>query len=119
MEDFITVQTKPAISILTEVELFSALSRKVREKGISRKDASRIASKFISHIDNFMYAVTSLEDHHYRLARDCIGLFKLPLKSLDAFHLAIASSENLTIVTSDRSLSNSAKVLGIDAILLE
>ncbi len=119
VEDFITVQTKPAISAFTEVEFFSALSRKVREKGINRKDANRIASKFISHVDNFMYTLTSIEDHHYRLARDCIGLFKLPLRSLDAVHLAIASSENLTSATADRTLSNSARVLGIDAILLE
>lgn len=119
VEEFITVQIKPAISALTEVELFSALSRNVREGGLDRKDASRIASKFISHVDNFMYTVMSLEDHHYRLARDWIGLFKLPLKSLDALHLAIASSESLTIVTADRNLSHSAKALGIEAILFE
>ena len=119
VEDFITVQLKPAISALTEVELFSALSRKVREEGMGRKDASRIASKFISHVDHFMYAFLSLEDHHYRLARDWIGLFKFPLRSLDALHLAIAASEKLTVVTADRNLSNSAKALGIGAILLK
>jgi uncharacterized protein len=60
-----------------------------------------------------------VEQHHYRLARDWIGLFKTGLKTLDALHLAIASAEELTLVTAYKGLSESAKALGADFILLE
>jgi predicted nucleic acid-binding protein len=45
-------------------------------------------------------------------------MFKLGLRTLDALHLAIASSEGFSIVTTDKSLSQSAKALGLNAMLL-
>jgi len=46
-------------------------------------------------------------------------MFKLSLRTLDALHLAIASSEGFSIVTTDKGLSKSAKGLGLDSILLD
>jgi len=117
-EKFLTTPRQPAISALTELELFSAISKKVRKGGISKKDASRIIATFISHKDNKLYTHLPVQLHHYTLARDWIALFKLGLKSLDALHLAIASSEELTIVSADRSLLRSAEVMGLNAICL-
>jgi predicted nucleic acid-binding protein len=119
VEAFISSHMQPAISALTEIEMFSAISRKVREKSIDRKDADRIAAKFMSHLDNDYFTYLPVEAHHFRLARDWIGMFKLSLKTLDSLHLAIASSEGLSIVTTDKSLSKSAKGLGLNTILLE
>jgi predicted nucleic acid-binding protein len=45
-------------------------------------------------------------------------MFKVNLRSLDALHLAVASSEGLAVVTTDQSLSKSAKALGLNAMLL-
>lgn len=117
-EEFLTTHSQPAISALTELELFSAVSRKIREGGLSKRDANRIVATFISHTDGRFYTYLPVQLHHYRLARDWIGLFKLGLKSLDALHLAIASSEGLTIVSGDRNLSKSAEALGLKVILL-
>jgi predicted nucleic acid-binding protein len=47
-----------------------------------------------------------------------MGLFRYPLRTLDALHLAVASSENLKLVTIDKNLSKSAKALSIDVMLL-
>jgi hypothetical protein len=47
VEAFITAQRQLAISALTEIEMFSALSRKVREKAMDRHDAGRVTAKFI------------------------------------------------------------------------
>jgi len=118
-EAFLTEHVQPAISALTELELFSAISRKVREKGMNHKDAGRVTAKFVAHLDNHYYRYLSIEAHHFRLARDWIGMFKLNLRSLDALHLAVASSEGLAIVTIDQRLSKSAKGLGLNSILLE
>jgi len=118
-EEFLTAHMHPCISALTEVELFSAVSRKVREGGMNRKDAGRIIARFIAHINKNFYEYLTMEQHHYRLARDWIGLFEPGLKSLDALHLAVASAEGLTIVTADGRLSKSAKALALHSILLE
>ena len=118
-EAFLTGHIQPAISALTELELFSAILRKVRGKGMDRKDAGRVTARFVAHLDNHYYTFLSVEAHHFRLARDWIGMFKLNLRSLDALHLAMASSEGLTIVTTDQRLSKSAKALALNAVLLD
>ena len=117
-ERFLTTHLQPAISALTELELFSAVSRKVREGGINKRDGNRIIATFVSHVDSKFYTYFPVQQHHYRLARDWIGLFKFGLKSLDALHLAIASSEELTIVSADRNLLRSAEALGLNMMVL-
>jgi uncharacterized protein len=119
VEAFITAQRQPAISALTEIEMFSAISRKVREKSMDRHDAGRVMAKFISHLDDHYFTYLPVKPQHFRLARDWIGMFKLSLTTLDALHLAIASSEGLSIVMTDKSLLKSAKGLGLNSILLE
>lgn len=119
VERFLMAQKRPAISLLTEVELFSALSKKIRGKEMNRRDASKVSARFLTHLDNDYYTNIPVETHHYRLARDWIGLFNTDLKSLDALHLAISSAENLTLVTVGKSLFKSARALSRDAILLE
>lgn len=118
-EAFLMTQVRPAVSALTEVEFFSAVSRKVREKAIGRKEANRITAKFIAHLDAQYYSSLPVEIHHYRLARDWIGMFSFALRTLDALHLAISSSEGLDIVTADPGLFRSAKALSLNAIFLE
>jgi predicted nucleic acid-binding protein len=60
-----------------------------------------------------------VEPHHYRLARDWIGLFHTNLRTLDALHLAIAHAEGLTFVTADQELAESVKVLALDVMVLK
>ena len=117
-EAFITTQARPAISSLTELELFSAISRKIREGDMNRKDGSRIIAKFLSHLDELFYTKIPIEPHHSRLARDWIGQFITSLRSLDAIHLAIASSEGATLVTADEVLATSGETLAVDVTLL-
>ena len=118
-EKFLMSYLRPAISSLTEVEFFSAVSRKVRKKEIDIKDAARVTARFLTHLDSDNYTYISIEGHHYRLARDWVGMFKVELRTLDAIHLAVASSEGLTLLTSDQGLFKSARALAQEAILLE
>lgn len=117
-ETFLRIHLQPAISPLTEVELFSAISRKIREGTLSRDDGSRITHVFLSHRDAAFYRRIEMEDCHYQMARDWISQFNTPLRSLDAIHLAVASSGALTLVTADESLAKSAEILGINAVLI-
>ena len=119
VEAFLTTHVQPIISALTEIELFSAVSKKVRTKEMKRKDAGRVVARFLADMENGYYTYLPVEASYYRLARDWIGMFSLSLRTLDALHLAISSSEGLDIVTTDPGLFKSAKALSMKAILLE
>ena len=118
-ENFITDHARPAISNLTELELFSAISRKIREGNIDRKDGSRIIAKFLAHLDDLFYDRLPIESHHYTLSRDWIGRFTSPLRSLDAIHLAVASLSGSTLITADKGLAKSAELLSVDVYLIK
>jgi hypothetical protein len=113
VQEFLGEQVKPAVSSLTEVELFSAVARKVRAGELSQPDGNRILSKFLSHLDGNLFTVIPVEFHHWRLARGWIGLFSTPIRTLDALHLAIASVGDFVLVTSDQGLVRAAGTLGV------
>jgi len=115
VEEFILQATQPAISALTEVELFSAVSRKIRENFLSREDGNRIINQFEFHKKQSLYQWLPLYEKHYQTAKAWIAQFIAPLKTLDALHLAVASLNNLKLITSDKQLYDAAKLLGIEA----
>lgn len=118
-ESFLTANSQSAISDLTELELFSAVSRKVREGHLHKRHAAKIFAAFLSHLENRFYTVLPIDNRHYRLARNWIGLLNNSLRNLDALHLAVASFEGSTIVTSDHGLAKSAGILGIKVFLVK
>jgi len=117
-ERIILRSDKPSLSALTEVELASALSRKMREKEISQVDANRVITKFQSHLDQFLFKRIPLEREHYSLAFNWLIQLSIPLKTLDALHLAVAAGNNLQVITADRQLASSAQKLGLANKLL-
>ncbi|KOP23219.1 hypothetical protein AMR41_27445, partial [Hapalosiphon sp. MRB220] len=106
------------LSQLVEVELFSALSRRVRMREISQKEATGIVQRFQADLDSSFYTCIAVEPIHYNLAREWISRFETPLRTLDALHLAIASQNNIRLVTADEALAASAGVLGVEFQLL-
>ena len=115
VQDFLCEQARPVISPLTEVELFSAVARKVRAGELNPSDGNRILARFSSHIEKNLFTVTAVEPHPWRVARGWIGLFHTPLRTLDALHLALASTGDLVLATSDRHLARAAEALGVAA----
>ncbi len=81
------------------------------------KTARKISAKFLSHLEGKYFHSLPLAANHHRLAGSWIAQFTLPLKSLDALHLAVASCEDCSIVTFDHQLYQNAKNLDLDAIL--
>jgi predicted nucleic acid-binding protein len=117
-EDYLLSERRPAVSQLTEVELASAVSRKVRVKELPEKDGLRILDAFQSHIDALMYTYLILDSRHYQLARSWISRFSTPLRTLDALHLAVSATSDLELITADNRLAESASRLGIKAKLI-
>jgi uncharacterized protein len=80
-ESFLASNSQLAISNLTELEMFSVISRKVREGNLNKNSATRILATFLSHLNNQFYTLVSVDSRHYRLARDWIGLLNNSLRS--------------------------------------
>lgn len=118
VQKILSEQTGSALSLLTQVELTSAVAKKIRAKELSSEDGNRILAKFISHVDTGLFQIISVEDYHWQLAKNWIGLFTTPLRTLDALHLAIAANEELQLVTADKALFQAAETLGVNAGLL-
>ena len=117
-EKLILADGQPAVSALTEVELVSALARKIREGELSRENANHVLTEFQSHLNQFLFKRIPLERDHYSVAFHWLAQFTVPLRTLDALHLAVAAQDNLELVTADRQLSKSARKLGVRTRLL-
>jgi predicted nucleic acid-binding protein len=109
---------RPTISDLVEVEFFSALAKKVREKEMPAGEAARVGQQFLDHLQTGMYARLAVQRRHYETAREWLARFTFPLRSLDALHLALADAEGLRLATADRNLSRSARGLRLAVLLV-
>jgi predicted nucleic acid-binding protein len=111
-------QRRPAVSELGEVELVSAVARKLRRGELGRADAERIKAAFFSHLEGSFYTRSPLEGRHFRQARDWIGSFGSALRCLDALHLAVASTLGLPLATADEAQARGAAQLGLKVIFV-
>ena len=113
IQNLVRVQAQPVVSSLSEVELMSALSRKIREGGLSVTDGERIAALFSQHLADDLYHRIPVSEQHYQMARDWLRGFQTALRSLDALHLAVAAAADLQLVTADKALASAATHLGV------
>lgn len=84
VKQLVLTETELGLSQLVEVELVSALSRRVRMREISQEEAAAIVHKFQTDLNGGFYTSIALETTHYNLAREWISRFDTPLRTLDA-----------------------------------
>jgi uncharacterized protein len=106
------------ISQLTEVEFYSALSRKVRQRQLALDEAQQISIDFQADLEAGIYQRLKVEAVHYQLAREWIRRFDTALRTLDALHLAIASESKIMVTTGDIGLAQSGQALGLKVELV-
>ena len=117
-EEYIRSTGRPAISYLTRLEFFSALSRKVRE-GMAPEDGNRIIRQFEYHLtEQKLYRQLDIDEHHYTMAANWVAQFNTPLRSLDGLHLAVSSAAQLNLLTADIRLADAARFFGLEVTLL-
>ena len=117
-EAVLRAEMAPTISELTEVELFSAIARKVRQGELSSAHAGRIRALFSSHLEAGMYTHKIFKRSYFKLARDWLAMLDVPLRSLDCLHLALTSFEGLALVTADKAMAQVAEMVGVECELL-
>ena len=117
-EKIILHSKNPSISDLTELELASAVSRKIREKSLSRDDGGKIMALFQSHVSQGLFQKIAVEPDHFQIAKAWIAQFTTPLRTLDALHLAIAHTQRAFFFTSDLQLVKAARHFGVSVRLV-
>jgi uncharacterized protein len=110
--------TSLTISNLTEVEFYSALSRKVRQQQLTVDEAQQLATNFRADLAAGIYQRLSIEAIHYQIAETWISQFSTVLRTLDALHLATANAAQIRLVTGDIGLAQSAQILGLAVDLI-
>lgn len=117
-EEIILSVERPAVSLLTRLELISAVSRKIRE-GMAREEGQKIIRQFEQHLfKERLYQVLEIEEHHYTMAAGWIAQFSTPLRTLDGLHLAASCTAHLTLLTADIQLAQAAQFFGVDVMRL-
>ena len=108
-------RTDLVVSDLTVSELASALGRRCREGVLEASVAARIYRRLLSDLaDNLFSRVELIPDVHREAERMLLSSARIPLRTLDALHLALATaSEVRTILTFDRNLAKAAAGFGI------
>jgi predicted nucleic acid-binding protein len=99
----------PVISLLSEVEFASLISKKRRLKEINEGLAMEILDLFSAHVAEGSYRRISVTTEHFLTSRQLVAATHATLHTLDALHLSIAIRENLPLMTADRDLAKAAK----------
>lgn len=118
VDELLRQESDIAISDLTEVEFYSALSQKVRRRDLMLDEAQQIAGDFRSDLNSGIYRRLQVESVHYQQARNWISQFSTVLRTLDALHLAIGHTCQMKVVTGDIGLAKSGQVFGVDVELI-
>lgn len=110
---FVEPETGPfGISDLTGMEFASAMARRIR---IQLFDVDKARSALLA-FDRWVARAAIRNDitvDDLALASSFLRRLDLPLRTLDALHIAIAQRIGATLITFDNRMADSARVLGI------
>ena len=109
---------QPAISSLVGLEFASALARKVRTRELPVAAARAAIRTFRDHEESGLYRLLPLDAAHYARARRWIERLGVPLRTLDALHLAVADRSGCVLWTADIQLASTARKLRVRRRLL-
>ncbi|MFB6097949.1 MAG: type II toxin-antitoxin system VapC family toxin [Salinibacter sp.] len=108
----------PVLSWLTDVELHSALAKKVRRGELADEDAERVQGLFRTHVSHAVYEVAAVERGDFVQARQWMARMDTALRTLDALHLAVADRRDLEVLTADRGLADAGRAFEIEVELM-
>jgi predicted nucleic acid-binding protein len=105
------------VSDLAEAEFASSLSRRVRMKEMSRRNALA-AFEALDEWTGTKANPVATERADVRLASTFLRRLDLPLRTMDATHIAIARRFEATLATFDARMAESARTLGVPTIYI-
>jgi len=108
----------PLLSAIVDLELTSVVARKVRTRELTSRDARDALRDFNADKTAGRYRLADVLASHFAQAREWIASFEVPLRTLDALHLAVAHGHSVPVLTADRQLVRAARKLGVRARLV-
>lgn len=117
--DFIRDHPGARISRLTVVELRCMLARRRRNREISASVERNAFKLFESDVRDGFLAILPINDAHFAAASDILEkLPQVPLRTLDALHLAVAESNRANMIaTADSVMVAAARALKFETHL--
>lgn len=112
--DWVEAIGKPATAVLALVEFRCVLARRRRARQIDQTLEHRALAEFDNHVRSGAWQVHQSTLGEYAAARDLIdALPQIPLRSLDALHLAAARAVGAKeFATADKTQADAAEALG-------
>ncbi len=104
------------VSDLAVTEVVSALARRLRERDLSSKDAKRVHRQILADVARGEFRQVGLSPDVHRAAERLLVQLggDVPLRTLDALHLALAVGASArAFVTYDRRLRDAATRMSI------
>ena len=103
------------VSDLAVTEVVSALSRRLRQRALTREVARRVQHALVGGLDDGVYGRVELtRDVHRRAEHFLLSLTGTPLRAADALHLALAMSARAAALASfDVRLGVAARAVGL------
>lgn len=100
------------------MEVYSSLARRYRAGDLPLAEAVSIGATFLAHVQSGVYQRLAFRPDTLATARSLIARFDLPLRTLDALHVATVSLHGCTLVTADRHMATAARSVGVPVLLL-
>lgn len=104
------------ISELSKIEFYSTARKKVRLGHTTESEIKKVFRFFELHLKEGVFSILNVNKPHYEAASNIIKSTENSLRSLDALHLGIAYSENLSIFSFDKVFIKTAEEFGIRTI---
>lgn len=120
LDTFLRGRRALMISELTITEVLSAVARRKRERELRPELAIRIRDAVLEDADSGAFDRLQLSPAvHRESERLLLAIDSLPLRTLDALHIALALSGAAThVLTFDRRMQEAAVQVGLNAIKL-
>jgi predicted nucleic acid-binding protein len=120
-DEFIRDRAGALISRLTVVELRCALARRRRNREITATVERAAFKLFESHVRDGLFSVLTMQDAHFVAALQILEeLRRMPLRTLDALHLAVARASKVrAVATADRVMSSAAQALKFETHIFQ
>ena len=120
LDHFLWGRRDLAISELSVTEIISAVARRRREGALTVKQANRIRDAVLSDAGSGSFRRLDLTPGIHREAeRMLLSTESVPLRTLDALHIALAVSGNAThVITFDVRMAEAAVLHGLHVVEL-
>lgn len=116
VQEYLRSAKKISISQLTDIEFLSGLKKKISMGEITENKLNRVYKLYRDHKKANLFQYFMFNGKHFNNAETILRQTQHSLRTLDAIHLGIIYSENLTLFSFDEVMNETAKEFNIPVL---